>query len=288
MSSALDSKRAAPDGPLACMDVWGGNVPTQTTIDRPGLTCQIYSRVYQESEHGGDVYYLSSCASGRVTRFLLADVCGHGESAAATAQTLRQLMRRNVNRIRQKQLVEAVNRELSDVDDNGRFATALIGTWISANSHLMLSNAGHPSPLLFRRREQAWSQLSGQREEIHPGNIPLGIDRKSEYTQIQAKLEVGDRLLCYTDAITEAVQADGQLFSTDGLLRYLQSDLSRVTQQIVPDLLEQLSTWSPENLVRDDLTIMLFEVTARPVAVRDSLLSPFRWLSDVLSPPDSD
>jgi len=288
MTTQTDSETVSGTDALTCMDVWGGNIPTQTTIDRPGLRCGIYSRVYQQSEHGGDVYYLSSCASGRVTRFLLADVCGHGESAAVTAQTLRRLMRRNVNRVQQKQLVEAVNRELTDVDETGRFATALIGTWVSSSSQLTLSNAGHPAPLLYRQREQQWSTFPVQNGKARLGNIPLGIDPKSEYAQIQARLETGDRLLCYTDAITEAVQADGRLFSVEGLLAYLQSSSSQLTDRVVPDLLAQLESWSPDNLVRDDLTIMLFEVTDSPVPARDALLSPFRWMSSLFMSRTSD
>ena len=62
---------------MSCMEVWGGNIATDTSIDRPGLSCRVYSQSFGDGDAGGDVYYLSSCASGRLTRFLLADVCGH-------------------------------------------------------------------------------------------------------------------------------------------------------------------------------------------------------------------
>jgi hypothetical protein len=43
---------------LACMEVWGGNASTEAAIERPGLSCSVYSRSYGSGDFGGDVYYL--------------------------------------------------------------------------------------------------------------------------------------------------------------------------------------------------------------------------------------
>ena len=77
----------------------------------PGLQSVIFSRPHGASKAGGDVYYLSSCASGRISRLLLADVSGHGAEVAELGRGLRALMRKNVNVIRQKRFVEGMNRQ---------------------------------------------------------------------------------------------------------------------------------------------------------------------------------
>ena len=70
---------------MECMELWGGSRETNTRLSMSGLDAQVYSRAYGSSDHGGDVYYFSSCASGRISRVLLADVTGQGGAVAKTA-----------------------------------------------------------------------------------------------------------------------------------------------------------------------------------------------------------
>lgn len=94
---------------MQCMEVWGGNRSVDSDFRMPGLRIWLHSKAHGGSSHGGDVYYLSSCASGRITRILLADVSGHGNAVSATAARLRDLMRKNINRINQSQFVARMN-----------------------------------------------------------------------------------------------------------------------------------------------------------------------------------
>ena len=267
------------DQPMSCMEVWGGNTSTDTSIHRPGLSCRVWSQSFGASDAGGDVYFLSSCASGRLTRFLLADVCGHGESAAEGAMALRQLMRQNVNRIRQTQLVQAVNRELVLADQSGRFATALVGTWFMPTSEFVLSNAGHPTPLLYRVSSGVWSPCEAKpRKSVAMQNMPLGIDERTGYSEHRITLHRGDLLLCYTDALSESLDGSGKYIQTAGLLDILQSLDETPSEALIQRLLEQLESASPGNLARDDVTVMLFEVTTKSVPLIDTLLAPWRVL----------
>lgn len=113
---------------MQCMEVWGGNSAVHKWFDMPGLTTWIYSQPHGTSQAGGDVYYLSSCASGRVTRILLADVSGHGENVSQVAVSLRELMRSHMNPVRQKRFVQPANREFTDADHSGKFAALIIAT----------------------------------------------------------------------------------------------------------------------------------------------------------------
>ena len=96
---------------MQCMEVWGGNEAVERSVQTAGLDIWVYNRPYGQAAGGGDVYYLSSCASGRITRILLADVSGHGEVVSQTAVGLRDLMRRNVNFVKQTRFVRAMNRQ---------------------------------------------------------------------------------------------------------------------------------------------------------------------------------
>ena len=91
----------------------------------PGLDLWVHSEPFRSSDGGGDVYYLSSCALGRITRMLLADVSGHGASVAPVAVALRDLMRRNINFIKQTHLIASLNSQFERISATGCFATRL-------------------------------------------------------------------------------------------------------------------------------------------------------------------
>src|SRR5262249_32776909 len=114
---------------MACMEVWGGNALVNNSVSMPGLDAWVYSRPYAMAQEGGDVYYVSCCAAGRVTRLLVADVSGHGEEVRDTAGVLRNLMRRFVNHLDQRHFVKSMNRQFIQLNDAGRFATAVVTTF---------------------------------------------------------------------------------------------------------------------------------------------------------------
>src|SRR5689334_4344170 len=80
---------------MRCMEIWGGNHAADACVATPGLDLWLYSQPYQGAENGGDVHYVSLCGGGRITRFLLADVAGHGAEVAPMARLLRGLLRKN-------------------------------------------------------------------------------------------------------------------------------------------------------------------------------------------------
>src|SRR5258706_2672840 len=99
----------APQPTMQCMEVWGGNQASDNGVIMPGLDAWVVSRPYEGDEAGGDIHYVSSCNTGRITRVLIADVSGHGQHVAKVASALRRLMRRYVNSIDQTRLVRCLN-----------------------------------------------------------------------------------------------------------------------------------------------------------------------------------
>ena len=73
---------------MQCMEVWGGNAQTESSVSMSGLDAWVYCQPYGSADAGGDVYYVSSCATGRITRLLVADVSGHGAAVHETAIVL--------------------------------------------------------------------------------------------------------------------------------------------------------------------------------------------------------
>src|SRR5437763_8511603 len=117
---------------LQCMEVWGGNRSADAGVVMAGLDAWVYCRPFKDSgTGGGDVYYVSSCATGRITRLLVADVSGHGASVSQTAAGLRGLMRRHVNQIDQTRFVRSMNEQFQALSAAGTFATAVVTTFFA-------------------------------------------------------------------------------------------------------------------------------------------------------------
>src|SRR5262249_35246763 len=160
-------------------------------VEFTGLDAWVYSKPYGHSPRGGDVYYASSCATGRITRFLLADVAGHGGSVAPTAADLRLPIRRFVNRLDQTEVVRLISRQFGQLARQSVFATAIVTTYFAPTRRLTVCNAGHPRPLIYRAAPQEWDFLSHPESNGPPGprNLPLGILSISDYDQFDVALE---------------------------------------------------------------------------------------------------
>ena len=243
---------SAPSQVMQCMEVWGGNRPMNSGVEIGGLDAWVYSQPFKGDERGGDVYYVSSCATGRITRLLVADVSGHGEGVSATAIGLRGLMRKYVNFLDQTQLVQSINTQFSKLTEEGRFATAITMTFFGPTRHLTLCNAGHPPPMLYRSRHQRWEVLQPGEEGA---NYPWGIVDQCDYEQLQLPLDVDDLLLCYTDALPEARTEAGEFLGTDNLLRIVGTLDAALPAGLISGLLEVIRGEGYKTA--DDVTALL-------------------------------
>src|SRR6516162_7855270 len=108
---------------LQCMEIWGGIEPVERRVSTPGLDLWVFSRPFRGAQQGGDVYYLTLCGGGVITRIVVADVSGHGASVAEFSTALRSLLRRNINQKSQKKLVETLNQQFTEMAGMRRFAT---------------------------------------------------------------------------------------------------------------------------------------------------------------------
>ena len=181
-SAPRDSDRA--ELRMQCMQVWGGSGVAETSVSTTGLDVWLYSKPFADNREGGDIYYLSSCSSGRITRLVLADVRGHGEGVVELANSLRGVMRRHINHVNQKTLVHSINDEFVSVGDASTFATGLIATFFVPTSTLALTNAGHPSPLLFSTRHREWRHVEQVSASAGPADVPLGMFERANYSQV--------------------------------------------------------------------------------------------------------
>jgi sigma-B regulation protein RsbU (phosphoserine phosphatase) len=240
-----------PDSPaqhMTCMEVWGGSQLTSSGVELSGLDVWVYSKPFGEAQRGGDVYYVSSCATGRISRLLLADVSGHGDSVASTAADLRTLMRRFVNRLDHKEFVRLLNDQFTEMSGHGTFATAVVTTFFAPSRRLSLCNAGHPRPLLFRAADNRWTLLGHDEHPEKKGlrNIPLGM------------FQIGEQ----------------------GVLRIANLLGDVPAEKLIPSMLKEIGERFPENLAADDVTLLVVRANGRSLqfSFREKLDAVGRFL----------
>lgn len=246
---------------MQCMEVWGGNEHADRGVAMAGLDASVFSAPVGQSGSGGDIHYLSSCATGRITRILIADVSGHGESVADIARDLRNLMRRFINFVDPTRMILGLNRAFSDIDSRGSFATAIVATYWAPTGSLVISNAGHPRPFWYRAKRREWGVLEPDGTAKGPDDsgvydIPLGIDADGRYSKFGVRLSQGDIVLFYTDALIEASSPDGRMLGEAGLLSLVRGLPISEPPELVRRLLDAVDAHRGGVPAIDDTTVL--------------------------------
>lgn len=266
---------------LQCMEVWNGSKHVENNVQAPGFSAWIYSKPYQGSKNGGDVYFLTLCMGGVLSRLLLGDVAGHGADASATSLKLRQSIRKFINYKNQQRLVAEINTHFASLEQDGRFATAIIATYQSNKRKLTLTNAGHPRPLYFSAREQRWSYL----EEVIAGgaemsNLPFGIQSGIGYQNYSIKVESGDMLLLYTDAFVEVSSQQDRLLGEAGLLSLVKQTGDNDTLDMIGrSIIQSVVDYTQSEIFDDDATLLLVRFNEhRSVSLKSKLSGYREWI----------
>lgn len=242
---------------MQCMEVVGGNEAADTLFEMPGLDVFVYSLPVADSDEGGDVHYLSSCATGRIARLLVADVSGHGEEVAEFARSLRMLMRRYVNFMSQTAFVKMMNRHFTRLSQGGMFATAIVVTYWAPTSHLSICNAGHPRALHYSARERSWRSVTVNSRAEGLANLPLGVVEGVNYEQAGLTLEGGDAVILHTDSLTEARSPDGVMLGEAGVIGLLNDVGAPESHELITRLRERIAEYTGGADDDDDVTILV-------------------------------
>ena len=272
-----------PSHALQCMEVWSGNRRVQNTITVPGLDAWIFSEPHRGDEAGGDIHYVSMCGAGKISRFAIADVSGHGANVGDIAARLRKLMRKHINKLDQSRFARALNQEFGDLAEMGHFATALLTTYFAPTDHLVICNAGHPRPLWYRSESDAWELADRHtpHQAQRVGNLPLGVIGDTDYTQFAIKLGKGDLILIYTDSLIETFGTDGEPLGEQGLLDLARSLPQRDPARITGDLLEAVKAYGGGKVAADDETLLVLHHNASDPP-RQSLTEKMRVVAKML------
>ena len=269
---------------LQCMEIWGGNSAVESGISIPGVDAWVYSQPFHAQDFGGDVHYVSMCGMGRIGRFMLADVSGHGTGVSALAIELRKLMRKSINRPDQTRIAQGLNRAFGQMSSSSMFATAVIMTYFAPTDQLICCLAGHPRPLWYQSATRQWTLLGPSLADTQEfQGLPLGIILPTEYRQFAVTLNRGDLIVAYTDSLTEAHASDRGPLGEDGLLSVAASIGAGEPARFGHDLIAAVDRGSGGSATTrdDDLTLLVLHHNAidpKPMSLGHQLRMMIRMM----------
>jgi sigma-B regulation protein RsbU (phosphoserine phosphatase) len=197
---------------------------------------------------GGDCYDALRLTETHLA-ISIADVCGKGLPAALLMSNLLASLRAFAASERSpRDVVTSVNRALCRQKDLRRFVTLFYALYDSATRVLTYTNAGHNPPLVLRQ--------AGSCERLAIGGTVTGIFDEGTFEEGRVTLEPGDRLVLYTDGITEARSAGGDEFEDEGLLRTLERCRRLDAQSMVDAVFTDVGTFAGGRL-QDDATAVV-------------------------------
>lgn len=220
-------------------------VPTIPTLD--------IAASYRTSRWaGGDYYDFFPLPEGK-WGILIADVSGHGTPAAVLMAVTHSLAHGFPGpHGPASALLDRVNQQLATLytADNEAFVTAFYGIYDPARRELSYSSAGHNPPRLKRCASNAIELLDGARR------LPLGLFPEEVYENTTLNLVPGDRLVFYTDGITEAVSEAGEMFGERRLDGILSSACGGSAHELVDDILREVAAFTNDAPPVDDQTLL--------------------------------
>ena len=219
----------------------------------------IYALTQPAKEVGGDFYDLYFTNEGHFY-FLIADVSGKGIPAA-------MFMMRAKTQL--KGLVEAGcsieeafgrgNNALCEGNDAEMFVTAWMAEIDMETGTAAFVNAGHNPPIVSGE-DGTFSYLKGR-----PGFVLAGMEGM-RYKRQTHPLRRGDRIVLYTDGVTEAVNTENELFGEDRLLALVNANAQLSAEALGNKIREEVVAFMGEADQFDDITVLVFDYLGQGAA----------------------
>lgn len=243
--------------PLPCATIWGGIRNENIDICSKAVEASLYSSSAAGGE-GGDIYYLSVCGEDLLTRVALADVTGHGHSVTDVSQWLYDSLVARMGDLDGDLILSDLNR-LAMERGIDALATSAIASFYAPDSNVYFSYAGHHPMLIHRSGGSRWepAELVDPRKNA---NIPLGVVADAVYDQKEVRVHSGDRLLLYTDGLTEAPRDDGERFGEARLRDVLDKNASADLMALKKAVLEAALEFSGGSFEHDDVTLIAVQI----------------------------
>ncbi len=223
-------------------------------------SCQhlrVAAHSFARDQVNGDMFHVDLRPDGDLI-VMVGDAMGHGAAAGFMTVLVRTALKTmNLDRS-PAEILSELNRLMNE-QDSGVYLTAVLAR-ISPDGRCQIAHAGHPSSIVLRGHETL--------EYLRAGGFALGMfDLPSvDYTQQELHLNPDDRLLLYTDGVTEVRNAEGKEYGWDRLDDALRDSDPASVENALMQVLEHVYDFCGDQPMTDDITLLLVEYKGNAAA----------------------
>jgi serine phosphatase RsbU (regulator of sigma subunit) len=200
---------------------------------------------------GGDYFDVLKFSEGKIG-VCIGDVVGKGISAALLMANLQASFRAFASEaVSPGALVSKLNEVISNNIAADKFVTFCYCMIDTTDNRLTYASAGHCPPILFHK--------SGEAVPLKEGGTPLGIFPDREYEHAGLQLESGDRLVLYTDGLTEAMNLDEQEFGEQRLVELGSRNIALSASEMLAAIKKEVVSFCNASF-QDDFTLVVVAV----------------------------
>lgn len=212
----------------------------------------LFATMKTAKEVGGDFYDYYIIDKDHLA-FTIADVSGKGIPAAMFMMESKVMLKNLAKTlISPEEVVSRANDGLAQNNDANMFVTAWFGVLDLKTGHVKFANAGHNSPLIYRK-DGSWEYITQKK------NLVLAAMEGMKYTLQEFDLNPGDRIYLYTDGVTEATRSDGALYGEDRLQKYLNKAKNDSLEDVLKGVKKDIDQFIDGADQFDDITMLTIE-----------------------------
>lgn len=202
-------------------------------------------------EVSGDFYDVYKISEDKVL-FAVADTAGKGISACLYSLGARSMLRALAKTGASLEIILSQLNEqfLEDAEKHGTFITAFIGILDIKTNEISYASCGHPPAYLLSKEGLL---------KISTGGIALGVNAQTNYKTEKLTLNVGQKLVIYTDGVIEASNKKGELYTAQKFENFLKAENGYSSSSLVQDVKHEIEKFSDALELFDDVTILCIE-----------------------------
>lgn len=207
---------------------------------------ELYAALVPAKAVGGDLY--DFFIRDENLFFCIGDVSGKGVPASLVMAVSRTLFRNiAAHTAEPNHIVETMNKNICEGNENCMFVTLFVGVLDLQTGHLSYCNAGHDAPYI--------------QDKLLPcdSNLPIGVTETCQYSNQETDLASGTTFFLYTDGLTEAENADRQLFGEQRITETITA-FKGSPQELIETMTAAVHKFVGDYEQSDDLTMLAFKL----------------------------
>jgi serine phosphatase RsbU (regulator of sigma subunit)/anti-sigma regulatory factor (Ser/Thr protein kinase) len=215
---------------------------------------------------GGDLYDIIITPNQKIG-VLIFDVSGHGIPAAMIGAMAKMLFMHYIEKTDSPaEVFREVNKQLCKFIKTEQYLTAFLGIIDPIVNSMVYSRAGHVPPIVFNNKTGTITRLDSKGFFIgHSALLNL-----AEYWDQTVQLSAGDKILFYTDGLTEGCSTEGKLYGSDRLREIFLKNGSLDLQQLLDLIVMDQTQFRSGAPLRDDFTLLITEIGNSDYLLADS------------------